>query len=205
MSKKNKIRISSTQDVECLIRRFSKTVSIDHLTMLAKIIDEEDTYTRGHCDKVMKYSLKICRRLKLSAKDREIIKTASLLHDIGKVGVDLTIISKRGKLTERDWQEIKRHPEIGANILSEAGFYEEIVAIIKYHHERFNGGGYPDPDKKAEEIPLGSRIIAVADAFDAMTSDRPYRKAMPRAVAIKELKRCSGSQFDPQIVEAFVR
>jgi putative nucleotidyltransferase with HDIG domain len=179
----------------------------DYLNMvktLAKIIDANDSYTRGHCDKVMKYSLAICRRLNIPGRDVNTIKTASLLHDIGKIGIDLSVIHKTDKLTAKDWQSIRMHPEIGAKIVAQVGFLNDIVPIIKHHHARYNGGGYPDPRRKRNRIPLGSRIIAVADAYDAMTSNRPYRKAMSKEDAIAELRKCSGSQFDPEVVKALV-
>jgi putative nucleotidyltransferase with HDIG domain len=179
----------------------------DYLNMvktLAKIIDTNDPYTRGHCDKVMKYSLAICRKMRLKNRDLNAVKTASLLHDIGKIGVDLSVIRKSGKLSGEDWESIKTHPDIGARIVAQVGFLNDIVPIIRHHHERYGGGGYPDPKKKREKIPLGARIIAVADAFDAMTSDRPYRKAMTRDRAVRELKACAGSQFDPEVVKAFI-
>ena len=177
---------------------------LNTIKTLAKIIDANDTYTRGHCEKVMKYSIMICKRLKLAEKDINAVKTASLLHDIGKVGIDLGVIKKTGKLSEEDWKKIRLHPEIGARILSQVGFLNDIVPIVRHHHERYGGGGYPDPARSGKKIPIGARIIAIADAFDAMTSDRPYRKAMTWGDAIKELKRCSSSQFDPKIVDAFL-
>jgi putative nucleotidyltransferase with HDIG domain len=178
---------------------------LDTIKTLAKIIDANDSYTRGHCEKVTKYTLVICRELKLPARYTNAVKTASLLHDIGKIGIDLSIIRKPGKLTEEDWQKVRMHPEIGAKIVSQEGFLSEIVPIIRHHHERFGGGGYPSSDLKGKQIPLGARIIAVADAFDAMTSFRPYRDAMSRNEAIAELKRCSGTQFDPEVVDAFLK
>lgn len=214
------VRIFEREDIELLEMVASIcAMAIDNATMLerirkdylntvktlAKIIDANDSYTRGHCDKVMKYSLQICRRLRLPPGKTDTIKTASLLHDIGKIGIDLNIIRKPGKLSAEDWQKVKLHPDIGARIISQVGFLNDVVTIIKHHHERYAGGGYPDPKKKGPKIPLGSRIIAVADAFDAMTSDRPYRKAMPRQAAVRELKKCAGQQFDPDIVKAFVK
>jgi putative nucleotidyltransferase with HDIG domain len=177
---------------------------LNTIKTLAKVIDANDKYTRGHCDKVMKYSLLICRQLKLSERHIKTIKTASLLHDIGKIGIDLSILRKEGKLTAEDWEKVRMHPEIGAKIIAQVGFLNDLVPIIQHHHERFEGGGYPDPTKCDGNIPLGARIIAVADAFDAMTSDRPYRKAMPEESAFEELKRCAGSQFDPEVVKAFL-
>lgn len=170
---------------------------------LAGIIDANDSYTRGHCDKVMKYSIEICKRLNLGQRHMNSVKTASMLHDIGKIGVDLSVIRKEGKLSDEDWAKIRRHPEIGARIIRQIGFLNDIVPIIKHHHARFSGGGYPDAGKRGERIPIGARIIAVADAYDAMTSDRPYRKAMSHEEAVSELKRCSGTQFDPKVVTAF--
>jgi putative nucleotidyltransferase with HDIG domain len=171
---------------------------------LAKIIDANDPCTKGHCDKVMRYSLAISRKMRLGPRDENAIKTASLLHDIGKVGIDLQIIRKRGPLTPEDWRQVHMHPEIGARIIAQVGFLDDVAPIIKHHHERFAGGGYPEPDRKGERIPVGARVLAVADAFDAMTSSRPYKKAMTKKEAIAELKRCAGTQFDPKIVGAFI-
>ena len=176
---------------------------LNTIKTLAKVIDANDPCARGHCDKVMKYSLLICRKLKLPVRSVNAIKTASLLHDIGKIGIDMNIIRKPGKLTPEDWDKVKTHPEIGAKIVEQVGFLNEVVPIIRCHHERFGGGGYPDPGRSGLKIPLGSRIIAVADAFDAMTSDRPYREALSKKEAMEELERCAGSQFDPEIVKAF--
>jgi putative nucleotidyltransferase with HDIG domain len=177
---------------------------LNSIKTLAEIIDANDKYTHGHCNKVMKYSLEICRKLDLDQRRSNAVKTASMLHDIGKIGVDLSVIRKKGRLNSDDWAKIRRHPEIGARIVRQVGFLDDIVPIIKYHHSRFSGGGYPDPGKRGEKIPIGARIIAVADAYDAMTSDRPYRKAMSREDAVGELKRCSGTQFDPEVVKAFI-
>lgn len=181
-----------------------QTDYLETIKTLAKVIDANDTYTRGHCNKVMKYSVAICRSLKIAERDIDAIKTASLLHDIGKVGIDIDILRKKGPLDEDDWRKICMHPEIGARIISQVGFLNEIVPIIKYHHANFDGGGYPDSERRNGHIPLGARIIAVADAYDAMTSNRPYRKAMSKKEAVKELRRCSGSQFAPKVVNAFL-
>lgn len=175
------------------------------LTALARVIDSSDVCRRRHCYKVERYSLMICEKLKLSPKDTKIIKIASILHDIGKIGIDLGIIKKPAKLNTDEWAQIHLHPEIGTNIVKQAGFLNEIVPVIRYHHARFEGGGYPDPVIRGESIPIGARIICVADAFDAMISDRPYREAMTREAAFAELSRCSGTQFDPEIVNVFLQ
>lgn len=177
---------------------------IKTLTTLARIIDSSDACTRYHCYKVERYSILICRKLKLPPKDIKIIKIASMLHDIGKIGIDLNIIKKPGKLTNDEWTQIRQHPDIGTNIVGQLGLSGEVTSIIRHHHERFGGGGYPEPDMAGDEIPIGARIILVADAFDAMINDRPYRKAMSNETAINELKRCAGEQFDPQVVNAFL-
>lgn len=191
--------IDNARALERIEKDYLKTIKT-----LAKAVDANDAYTRGHCDKVMKYSVAICRRLKIAGRDIDTIKTASLLHDIGKVGINLGILRKKGPLDEDDWRKIRMHPDIGAGIISQVGFLNEIVPIIKYHHANFGGGGYPDSERRSGHIPLGARIIAVADAYDAMTSNRPYRKAMSKEEAVKELKKCSGSQFDPKVVNAFL-
>lgn len=180
----------------------------DYLNMvktLAKIIDANDSYTHGHCDKVMRYSIGICRRLGLPERVSNVIKTASMLHDIGKIGVDLSILHKKDQLTDEEWANIRRHPEIGARIIAQVGFLNDVVPIVRHHHSRYGGGGYPDPQKRRDKIPIGSRVIAVADAYDAMTSDRSYRKALSREEALFELRRCAGKQFDPKVVDAFVK
>lgn len=178
---------------------------LDMIKAVARVIDAGDPYMRGHCDKVMKYALAICKRLKLAKSQINAIKNASLLHDIGKMGIDSSILRKAGTLTSRDWNKVRLHPEIGAKIVGEGGLLKDEVPIIRYHHTRYDGNGYPVNGKRDGDIPLGARIIAVADAFDAMTSNRPYRKAMTKREAIDELRRCSGSQFDPEIVEAFLK
>jgi len=176
---------------------------IKTLTTLARIIDSSDACRRRHCYKVERHSLIICRKLKLQFREIRIIKIASILHDIGKVGIDINIIKKPAKLNAEEWSQVRLHPDIGNNIVKQTGFLDEIAPTIKYHHARYAGGGYPDPYIKGEAIPIGARIICVADAFDAMTSDRPYRKAMSREAAKDELMRCSGTQFDPRCVQAF--
>jgi putative nucleotidyltransferase with HDIG domain len=184
------------------------TMKMSHVrTMgkIARIIDSSYACRRRHCYKVEQYSLIVCRELNVSPMDVKIIKVASMLHDIGKIGIDLDILTKTTKLTAEDWKQVHMHPDIGANIVGQIGFLKEVAPTIRYHHARFEGGGYPDPKISGSDIPIGARIIATADAFDAMINDRPYRKAMPGYVAMQELKRCSGSQFDPSTVNALLR
>jgi len=174
------------------------------LTKLARIIDASQTCRRRHCYKVEQHAIFVCKKLSLPSREVKIIKIASILHDIGKIGIDLNIIKKPAKLTTSEWADVRMHPGIGANIIRQLGFLDDIVPSVMYHHSRFEGGGYPDPNMSGEAIPIGSRIISVVDAFDAMTSDRPYRKAMSRETAFAELERCSGTQFDPRIVKTFL-
>lgn len=174
------------------------------IVRLAAIIDDNDACTCGHSSKVMRYSLLISYKLGMPTREMKIIKTAGILHDIGKIGIDLKILRKATKLDEEDWTKIRMHPDIGARIAGQSGFLNEAVPIIRHHHARYSGGGYPDPNMRSCDIPVGSRIIAVADAFDAMTSHRPYRRAMTKHMAFYELERCAGGQFDPTVVDAFL-
>ena len=171
---------------------------------LALAVDEKDHYTRTHSENVTKYAVAIAKELGLARKEIQKIRRAAQLHDIGKIGIHDYILNKKSKLTAEEWTEIKLHPSKGAKILEPLNFLEETIGIIRHHHERHDGKGYPD-NKEGDAIPLGARIIAVVDSFDAMTSDRPYRKAMGKKEAVKQLKKNSGSQFDPHAVEAFLR
>lgn len=170
---------------------------------LANSIDAKDAYTRGHSERVARYSMEIGRVMGLNAAEIKNLHIGALLHDIGKIGISEAIINKDSKLTDAEYQEIKTHPARGASIIEPAKFLREKVPLIKFHHERFDGKGYPD-GLKGESIPLMARIVCAADSFDAMTSKRAYRDIMPLEEARKELLRCSGSQFDPRIVSAFL-
>lgn len=188
--------------------RLFEQVHINYLNVikvLTNIIDARDNYTYGHSERVMKHALVIADELRLGGEEKELVGYASFLHDLGKIGIDNEILKKAGKLTKREWKEIRLHPRIGAEIVKEIGFLSKLVPIIYHHHERYAGGGYPDPEKKGKNIPMGARILAVADAFEAMISKRPYRKALSKESAIKELRRCSGTQFDPRVVSAFLK
>jgi HD-GYP domain-containing protein (c-di-GMP phosphodiesterase class II) len=171
---------------------------------LARAIDAKDPYTKGHSDRVTRYAVEIAREMKLSESMIRNIEYAALIHDIGKIGIQETILTKKGKLSETEFEILKMHPLIGESIITPVKFLNGIAPLILYHHESFDGKGYLE-GLRGEGIPLGARIIGVADAFDAMTSDRPYRKALTKEEAIKELERESGKRFDPQVVRTFLR
>jgi len=170
---------------------------------LANSIDAKDAYTRGHSERVARYSMEIGRAMGLDQLEIKNLRIGALLHDIGKIGISEAIINKDSRLTDEEYQEIKTHPARGASIIEPAKFLREKVPLIKFHHERYDGKGYPD-GLKGENIPLMARIVCAADSFDAMTSKRAYRDVMPLEEARKELLRCSGSQFDPRVVSAFL-
>jgi HD-GYP domain-containing protein (c-di-GMP phosphodiesterase class II) len=177
---------------------------LNTIQALVSAIEASDSYTRGHSERVTRYSLEIGRRLNLSADRMQILERAAILHDIGKIGVDLSLLHKEGKLTPADIRDLQQHPAIGMNILEPIEFLHDVRVCIGQHHERYDGMGYPNRIGKDEQL-LEARILAVADAFDAMTSDRPYRKALSLDVAITELHDNSGSQFDPELVGIFSR
>ncbi|WBW99765.1 HD-GYP domain-containing protein [Oceanirhabdus sp. W0125-5] len=171
---------------------------------LSNAIDARDPYTAGHSKRVAKISVEIGKNMTFSNKDLESLELAALLHDVGKIGISDAILNKPGKLTEDEFNKIKEHPEIGVNILKDIESFQNILQIIKFHHERIAGGGYP-LGIKGNEIPLESRIIAVADAYDAMTSDRTYRKGLPHNVAIEELTKYRNIQFDKDVVDTVLK
>jgi len=171
---------------------------------LAMAVDAKDPYTHGHSERVVKYSLAIANEMNLPKEEIEEIEISARLHDVGKIGVSGKILGKLTSLTEKEWNVIKKHPKTSVKILEPVDFSFSIVSCVLSHHERPDGKGYPNGISK-NEIPLGASIIKVADAFDAMTSDRPYRKALSEKKAISELKKHSGTQFHPEVVEAFLR
>lgn len=169
---------------------------------LADTIEKRDPYTGGHTKRVMDYSIAIGVEMELSKKEIEKLRLAAILHDIGKIGIRDEILLKKEKLSHEEFKIIQNHTIYGAEILHYVKQLKDIIPGVKYHHEEFSGSGYPDR-LKGNEIPLIARIIAVADTFDAMTTDRPYRKALSVDEAMKELKDKAGKQFDPQVVDAF--
>lgn len=170
---------------------------------LATAIDAKDRRTQHHSQQVTKYALVISEELKLPQRERQMIGRAASLHDIGKIGIPDPILTKSESLNDEEWAQIKLHPVRGAEMLSPLKFLSEIIPLIRHHHERYRGSGYPD-GLKEEGIAQGARIIAVADAFEAMTSERPYRKALSEEEALQEIEAGLGEQFDPQIGELFI-
>ena len=170
---------------------------------LAAAIDAKDPYTCGHSERVALIARWLAERLALSPVQVNNIYLAGLLHDVGKIGVSETVLCKPGKLTADEFEQINRHPQIGANILGGIKQMEQVTPAVLSHHEHFDGSGYPR-NLRGENIPLAGRVIMLADSFDAMTSDRTYRKALPRDTALAEIRRFSGTQFDPALAEMFL-
>lgn len=172
---------------------------------LAQAIDARDHYTHSHSENVTRYSQMMALELKVDIQKIEEILDACQLHDLGKIGVHDYILVKPGKLTPDEFEEVKLHALKGAQILEPLTFLEGVIKIVKQHHERYDGGGYPF-GLKGEQIDLGARIMSVADTYDAMTSARPYRiKPLSKEEAIEEIRKCSGTQFDPKIIEVFLK
>ncbi|RJP34116.1 MAG: GAF domain-containing protein [Actinobacteria bacterium] len=179
-------------------------IYIEVITAMASAIDARDAYTHGHSHRVTEYAVAIAEEMNLTAAEVDIVRNASILHDVGKIGIKEDILKKPGRLTEEERREMEYHPFIGTKILQSVKLLEPVMPLVYHHHERFDGTGYPD-GLRGEEIPLGARIISVADAFESMTSDRPYRKALPIEEAMAEMRYGSGRQFDPRIVAVFMK
>jgi putative nucleotidyltransferase with HDIG domain len=173
------------------------------LQALSNALDVRDSETEGHSRRVVEYMELIIAQLPVAPDHLATLRRGALLHDIGKIGVPDNVLRKPAALSEAEWVVMKRHPEHGARIISQIPFLQDVSRIVRHHHERWDGKGYPD-GIAGEAIPLGARIFAVADSFDAMTSDRPYRRAMTVKDARVEVARCRGTQFDPAVVDAFV-
>jgi putative nucleotidyltransferase with HDIG domain len=180
----------------------SKHESSSIVYALAATVDAKDSYTYGHSRKVSEYSVAVSEKMNLPQERVDTIRAASLLHDIGKVGVPDSILNKKDPLSNEEWKPIKGHPELGVEILRHVIDLVNCLPAIRHHHEHYDGSGYPT-GLKGEQIPIEARILSVADAYDAMTSPRPYREQLSMEEALKELRRCIGTQFDPKIVELF--
>lgn len=192
--------------VRSLEREISKLRSNSHhdmIELLSQVIGIQQSYTMQHLKSAEKYVIPVADELRLAEEEKEDLQVAAALHDIGKLAVDESILNKKAPLTETDWMQLRSHPETGAHILATVDGWQGVAEGVRHHHERIDGAGYP-AGLKSDNIPLISRIIFVADAFDAMTSDRAYRKAMDNADAISILKQYRGYQFDPEVVDAFI-
>ena len=180
-----------------------RNLYLSTIQALNKTVEAKDPYTSGHANRVEKFAVELAEAYHLPFESVQNIKTASILHDIGKIGINDSILNKATRLSQEEFHEIMRHPSIGADIISKVDFLKDITTIVKHHHERFDGKGYPD-GLHGDEIPIEAAILTIADSFDAMTSDRPYRKALTQEEAFEELKRNAGTQFHPQLVETFI-
>ncbi len=197
MIKKINIELKESQD------KIEKAY-LESIEIIRQTVEARDSYTRGHSDRVSEYSVLIGKYLGLSEQDLHTLKIGGLFHDIGKIGIPDSILLKEAKLSDDEYSQIKNHPAIGKHILANATIFQDIVPIVFHHHERFDGRGYPGA-LVGEDIPLFARIAAVADTFDAMTSKRSYRNALPLEVVTQEIEKCTGSQFDPKIAEVFLK
>lgn len=176
---------------------------LESIETLRYTVEAKDTYTRGHSDRVSEFSVLIGKKVNLSEEELRLLKIGGLFHDIGKIGVPDSILLKESKLTDDEYSEIKNHPSIGAHILSTASIFKNMIPIVKHHHERYDGHGYPS-QLQGKAIPYLARIAAIADSFDAMTSKRTYRDSLPFDTVMAEFERCKGTQFDPELTDVFL-
>lgn len=193
-------------NLQRLQQKVEEVKSFNHnfLTTMAASIDARDRYTSGHSQRVAYWGREIARDIGLTERKVEDVYIGGILHDIGKIGIEDEILNKKGKLTPEEYDKIKQHTVIGYEIILQAGMFNELLPAIRSHHERIDGRGYPD-GLAGDEIPLMARILAISDAFDAMVADRPYRKGLPVEEALQEIRRGSGTQFDPILAEHFIR
>jgi HD-GYP domain-containing protein (c-di-GMP phosphodiesterase class II) len=190
------------EDVRQLYQRTQRAIG-QSLLGLANALEAKDAYTRGHSERVGAWSRALSAALGLSAGEAETIAQAGLLHDIGKIGVPEAVLTKRGPLTDDEWLAMRRHPVVGSQIVAPFDFLAAGALVIRHHHERWDGSGYPD-GLAGEAIPLGSRVVAVADVYDALSSDRPYRRALPIADVRAHLLAAAGTTLDARVVAVFL-
>ena len=176
---------------------------LESIQTLRYTVEAKDTYTRGHSDRVSEFAVLIGEKMGLSEAELKTLKIGGLFHDIGKIGIPDSILLKESKLSDDEYSEIKHHPSIGAHILSNATIFQDIIPIVKYHHERYDGRGYPE-NLAGEQIPLLARITSVVDAFDAMSSRRTYRNNLELEVIKEEIRKNKGTQFDPKAADIFL-
>jgi putative two-component system response regulator len=196
-----KARIRTQLRLKGLIDQLEHTENV--IFMLAQAVEAKDPYTEGHLQRISAYAEQLALACGLSAEEVRAVRYGGLLHDIGKIGVSDVILLKPGPLSEAEWTEMRRHPEIGARIVGQMRFAPEVAPIIEYHHERWDGSGYPHGLDR-DTIPLGARLIAIVDAYDTMMTTRPYRRARSLEQALAQLTAGRGSQFDPAVLEVFV-
>ncbi|MBU0518947.1 response regulator [bacterium] len=203
LESKNSVLLKQKEEIRRLYSQLQRSY-LGTITSLYFALEAKDQYTRGHSERVFHYSLHMGKELDLNLEEMVYLKYAALLHDLGKIGIPDSILLKPGKLTPDEYATIQNHSSVGASILDPIQFLCQVKEIIRHHHEHYDGNGYPD-GLTANNIRIQGRIIAVADAFDAMRSDRPYRKARTREKALQELQKYAGKQFCPECVEAFNR
>jgi putative nucleotidyltransferase with HDIG domain len=178
-------------------------IVMDTLTSLALAVDAKDQFTQGHSHKVASYAVLIAEALGLPGHEIEAVRLGAMLHDVGKVGIVESILNKNGPLNPDEWEAMKRHVEYGSKLLEPLRGTESVREMVVHHHEFFDGSGYPE-GLTGEQIPLGARIIAIADAYDTITSERTYKKARTAEEALQEIERCGNAQFDPELVRLFI-
>ena len=207
---KAKEKVSKTVGIKTLkntidkLNKQSKQGLSESIFAFAKTLELKDHYTGEHVENTVHFAMGVAQQLNLPKEEIELIKQAAMLHDLGKIGISENILLKKGRLNRKEFDEIKKHPQIGADIIRPIQFLHDLIPFIFYHHERWDGKGYPS-GIRGEDIPLGARVIAIADVYQALISDRPYHKAFSKSAAIEIIKKSSGTQFDPRIVSAFLK